>query len=626
MKIIHFPNILRNIILLCFPLFSFSGKHVNLLNETVKEFVSDNQDYQPQIVGIIAGTDTLLYDMPFDNSNESLRKKLDHISYRNKDIIVEIQSGTYSNKLAAIIYSINNLDYDRINITSNGSIKLKELKEGRSKIWFKVLFTNGSFSQPVHLDIKVQPPFYKNRWAYLLYGLILLVIIFVMYKLYLHKIHRITKNQASADTLKASDVDELKHQYTTFNSPDEQCDVERKNKLDKFEMATVLFSDIEGFTRIAEQMNPELLIDELDRFFFHFDSVVDKYNIEKIKTIGDAYMAAGGIPLKNSTNPVEVVMAALEMQLYMKQLKKNKADIWDLRIGIHSGPVIAGAIGSKKRSYDIWGDTVNTASRMESSGKPGKVNISGVTFNLVKEYFICEYRGKIPVKYKGNVDMYFVIGLRPELSVNLAGMPNRKFFLKLQHLRLLDLNKYVFTRLKTELPEDMPFHNAEYAKHQYEYSILISKAENLDLEERLIIKTATLFMSLGYINRQLNIETMSARLARETLPEFGYDENQINTISNILLAAKWPPEAFNLLEKIMTDIRMEYLGRADYIKLQNLLFIETNKYYQPISQERWIEEQIQLLQQHEFLSLGAKRLREIASSEQIRRLNEHKNK
>ena len=149
----------------------------------------------------------------------------------------------------------------------------------------------------------------------------------------------------------------------------------------------MLFSDIQGFTKIAEEMNPEALIDELDHFFFHFDSVVEKYNIEKIKTIGDAYMAAGGIPHKNSTNPVEVVLAALEMQSYMQQLKSTRADIWDLRIGIHTGPVIAGVVGHKKVSYDIWGDTVNTASRMESSGVPGKINISSITYSMVKEYF-----------------------------------------------------------------------------------------------------------------------------------------------------------------------------------------------------------------------------------------------
>jgi len=152
----------------------------------------------------------------------------------------------------------------------------------------------------------------------------------------------------------------------------------------KYNFVTVLFSDIQGFTQIAEEMNPEVLIDELDKFFFHFDSVVEKYRIEKIKTIGDAYMCAGGIPEKNRTNPVEVVMAALEMQDYMMKLKEESLTrgikYWDIRIGIHTGTVIAGVVGHKKLTYDIWGDTVNIASRMESSGEGGKINISGATW------------------------------------------------------------------------------------------------------------------------------------------------------------------------------------------------------------------------------------------------------
>lgn len=167
----------------------------------------------------------------------------------------------------------------------------------------------------------------------------------------------------------------------------------------RYNFVTVLFSDIQGFTQIAEEMNPEVLIDELDKFFFHFDSVVEKYRIEKIKTIGDAYMCAGGIPEKNRTNPVEVVMAALEMQDYMNKLKEESMSrgikYWDIRIGIHTGTVIAGVVGQKKLSYDIWGDTVNIASRMESSGVGGKINISGTTWEFVKDFFECEYRGKM---------------------------------------------------------------------------------------------------------------------------------------------------------------------------------------------------------------------------------------
>jgi adenylate cyclase len=175
-----------------------------------------------------------------------------------------------------------------------------------------------------------------------------------------------------------------------------------KGKADKikYNFVTVLFSDIQGFTRIAEEMNPELLIDELDKFFFYFDSVVEKFGIEKIKTIGDAYMCAGGIPEKNRTNPVEVVLAALEMQAYMLRLKQGSdlegMKFWDIRIGIHTGTVVAGVIGQKKLSYDIWGDTVNTASRMESSGEAGKINISGTTYEFIGIFLTVNTAVKCP--------------------------------------------------------------------------------------------------------------------------------------------------------------------------------------------------------------------------------------
>ena len=183
----------------------------------------------------------------------------------------------------------------------------------------------------------------------------------------------------------------------------------------KYETVSVLFTDIAGFTRIAEKMNPEELVSELDHIFSVFDSIVKKHNVEKIKTIGDAYMAAGGIPVANKTNAVDTVLCAIEFQEYMKFLQAKKKfeekPFFELRIGIHTGSVVAGVIGHEKIAYDIWGDTVNTASRMESSGIVGEINISSSTYDLVKELFLCEHRGKVSAKNKGEIDMYLVKGV-----------------------------------------------------------------------------------------------------------------------------------------------------------------------------------------------------------------------
>lgn len=188
-----------------------------------------------------------------------------------------------------------------------------------------------------------------------------------------------------------------------------------------YEMVSVLFTDFKGFTTIAEKLSPQELVEELNQCFLEFDHIIDKHNLEKIKTIGDAYMCAGGIPAENSTNPVDVVNAGLEIKKYMDKLKSEKEargeGYWEIRIGIHTGPVIAGVVGKNKFAYDIWGDAVNTASRMESSGIPGKVNISGTTYNLVKDHFNCSHRGKIAAKNKGEIDMYIVESVREPIEV-----------------------------------------------------------------------------------------------------------------------------------------------------------------------------------------------------------------
>ncbi|MCU0446406.1 MAG: hypothetical protein MUE85_15980 [Microscillaceae bacterium] len=179
-----------------------------------------------------------------------------------------------------------------------------------------------------------------------------------------------------------------------------------------YEMATVMFTDFKGFTKIAEKLTPEQIVQELNRCFQAFDEIIEKYDLEKIKTMGDGYLCAGGIPIANKTNPIDAVKAGLAMLDFMNELKKQKEQnneaLWEVRVGIHTGPLIAGVIGKNKFAYDIWGDTVNVASRLEASGEAGKVNISGDTYELVKSYFKCQYRGKIFAKNKGEIDMYFV--------------------------------------------------------------------------------------------------------------------------------------------------------------------------------------------------------------------------
>jgi class 3 adenylate cyclase/tetratricopeptide (TPR) repeat protein len=186
-----------------------------------------------------------------------------------------------------------------------------------------------------------------------------------------------------------------------------------------YESVSVLFTDFKGFTTIADSLSPQEVVNELDAFFIAFDEIMEKYQIEKIKTIGDSYMCAGGIPVENDDHLDHIIEAALEIQKFMR-IKNEMRTVagltpWELRIGIHIGPVVAGVVGKNKYAYDIWGSTVNIASRMESNGAPGQVNISAKTFELIKDRYHCTHRGKISAKNIGEIDMYFVNGAKSEI-------------------------------------------------------------------------------------------------------------------------------------------------------------------------------------------------------------------
>jgi len=179
----------------------------------------------------------------------------------------------------------------------------------------------------------------------------------------------------------------------------------------KFESVTVLFTDFESFTQFAENLPPEKLVESIDYYFSKFDAIIEKYDLEKIKTSGDSYMCAGGLPFETADHPQKVIMAALEILDFVSQSfvdNVHSQTRFKIRIGINTGPVVAGVVGTKKFAYDIWGDTVNIASRMETNSIPGKINISENTYHHIKNSFDCDYRGEIEVKNRGIMKMYFV--------------------------------------------------------------------------------------------------------------------------------------------------------------------------------------------------------------------------
>lgn len=206
-----------------------------------------------------------------------------------------------------------------------------------------------------------------------------------------------------------------------------------------YESVTVMFTDFAGFTSISQHISAARLVEELDAWFTKFDEISREYGLEKIKTMGDSYMCCAGIPMPRRSHAVDTVLAAMRIQSFAHGKAEAQSEaglpVWRLRLGIHTGPIVAGVVGRAKFAYDVFGDTVNTASRFESCGEPGRINVSKATYEAVREYFDCTYRGKVDAKGKGAVDMYFVNRLLPEFAGDETGQtPNKNL---LEHLSAL---------------------------------------------------------------------------------------------------------------------------------------------------------------------------------------------
>ena len=400
---------------------------------------------------------------------------------------------------------------------------------------------------------------------------------------------------------------------------------EKKERSLKFNMATVLFADIHGFSKTVEGMDSSAIMDELDEILFEFEAIVSRYKIEKIKTIGDTFMCAGGIPVKNITNPIDVVMAAMEMRNFLEKSERSKRGgnkkIWDLRIGIHTGPVTATVSGKKKINYDIKGDTVNTASRVEANSENGIILISVMTYELVKEFFNCEYYGKLPVKYKGDLQMYKVKGIKPEFSVNGEGiLPNELFRIKFGLIQFTDIQEIILDKLEKELPGYLYYHNVKHTVDVVTEVELIGWGEGCTDEEILLLKTAGLFHDAGHTIVYDNHEYYSTQLAKEMLPKYNYTSEQIERICSVIMATKLPPRPTNLLENIICDSDLDYLGRSDFIPVSNTLYEELKAQNKMGSLNDWNKIQVKFISGHQYFTSTARSLREVNKQLQIERI------
>ena len=582
---------------------------------------SYDSEVTPSLKHVLVNGDSVIFTSDRTNGRNMELKHNFVLNYRNNNITFELQPAD------SIDYQffLEGFDKEWSNWKRISFKDYTNLNAGKYLFKVRYISSGNSGGEISLLSLRVLPLWYFSRLAIILYFILFSLIIWFLYdhlnlrfarKLYM--LEQIINKRTEDLIIEKEKSETLLANVLPKNTANEIMEKGKATKI-KYNFVTVLFSDIQGFTKIAEEMNPEVLIDELDKFFFHFDSVVEKFGIEKIKTIGDAYMCAGGIPEKNRTNPVEVILAALEMKGYMKKLKETSElegmKYWDIRVGIHTGTVVAGVVGQKKLSYDIWGDTVNTASRMESSGEAGKINISGTTYEFVKDFFTCEYRGKMPVKYKGELEMYFVNGIVPDLADEKGG-PNRKFVVKIQMIKLQDIEEMITKMFDDEAPPNLYFHNSAMVKNITNQVELLSRAENLPDEEFINLKLASVFLLTGFITDYEKPMEASLRLVEEILPGYGLSQENVESTKKIIRNL-FADHQESLVDNILHDAMYDYLGRIDYMRLTDKLLRERTEYGKHSDNKIWIEIQRKLLSDHEFLTKTARLLRSVSVEDQI---------
>ena len=382
-----------------------------------------------------------------------------------------------------------------------------------------------------------------------------------------------------------------------------------KVEIKSYQNVSVIFIDIVGFTKIAERNNPTYLVNKLNELFSEYDLISEKYNLEKIKTIGDAYLAVGGFGDHPELSSINCVSAALEIQLLMDKLKEiaisKNEEFWEVRIGIHNGDVIAGVLGTKRIAYDIFGNTVNIAKRIESNSAPGKVNISESTYKVVKTFFDCSSRGEIATKNTGEIYMYYVNGIDSAFSSSEAFSFSNWFreykeFSAKSKIDIYGLEEYGFSFLTKKLAKNLYYHCPHHTKDVLNAVEKIGFNEKVSPEEFILLKAAALFHDFGYIDKYLDNEKIGADYAREILPNYGFNSTQVIKVCDLIMATRVPQNPNNHLEKIICDADLDYLGRKDFISISSNFYKELKEHRLVKNKKDWDQIQIKFLKSHHF--------------------------
>ena len=622
---------------------------INGLNAFFPEDIHINKSKPKPLI-----TNFYLFNKPVKVGEAEVLKKhiseLDEIILKHRQNVIsfEFASLHYSYPLKNLHqYKLENFNEEWVDIGNSRMANYTNLDPGEYVFKIRVANSDGIWSDEIaQIRVIVEPPFWRTWWfvliIYILFPL-LLVYVFVRYR-----INQVKRQKALLEVQVRERTHEVTRQKELLEQEKEKTEklllnvlpaetaeeLKAKGKATArhYRMTSIMFTDFKSFTQIAEVTKPQELVAELDGYFVNFDEIIEKYDVEKIKTIGDAYMCAGGIPIRNKSNPIDTVLAGLEIQRFMKRYNKikvkNGEKAWGLRIGIHTGNVVAGVVGIKRFAYDIWGDSVNIASRIEAASAVGKVNISGHTYELVKEFFTCEYRGKIKAKNKGNIDMYFVHSIKPELSIDGKGEEPNALFQKYVDLHIYSsinyrkAEKYIVKRLKKELPDNLHYHDLRHTTDVCAAVERLALMEGIEGDDIFLLKTAALYHDAGFVHQYANNEDIGAALAREVLPRFGYSEDQLDTICRLIQATKVPQKPNDHLEQIICDADLDYLGGDEFHMIADKLKRELMERDIVQTDKQWDELQIKFLTTHTYFTKTAIELRQANKLDRVGEIKE----
>ena len=391
-----------------------------------------------------------------------------------------------------------------------------------------------------------------------------------------------------------------------------------------FKMVSMVYIVVKGFKMFAGSANPQEQLDLLDELFINVSDIAEKYGLVKIPTVGDNILLCGGVEKENKTNPIDAACAASDIVKWMAEFKTKRNVIWNVQIGIHTGPVIARYAGKRKLPYTLSGNNVLTVTRLAMTAEAGMIALSPMTYELVKEFFDVEPYSCIPVRYSGDMKVSKLVRLKPELVNN---DPSKKwsdaFDLCYSRVQFMDIQEFMLDMLEQQLPKNLYYHNVKHTIDVTTEVELIGWAEGVKESDILLLKVAGLFHDSGMIKVDKGHENVSCEYAQEILPTYGYPQSKIDTIKRIIMATQLPHTPTDILEAVIQDSDLDYLGRADFIPVSNLLYkeiVERNGTNMTINQ--WNKIQIKFISNHQYYTKTAQSLREVNKQSQIERLKE----